>query len=270
MPAVVGHEGTGIVEEVAPGVDYVKPGDRVIISWPTCGTCPKCLVGRLDLCEMQFPLNFGGRRADGTQTIKLKGESIHGSYFQQSSFATHVDRAGQQPGQGGRRHPGRSPGGHALRHHDRRGLGDQRVRRRAQGRPGGVRRRGGGAERHHGGEDLRGLPAGGRRRASAAPANWRKELGATHVFNAREDDVVARLAELRPAGFKYAIDTSAKQSSITTAAQVPGDRWGLRRGGRARSRRSRTSPSPPSCSPRASACSSSWPGRPRRGSSSRR
>ena len=73
MPAVVGHEGTGVVEEVAPGVEYVKPGDRVIISWPTCGTCPKCIVGRLDICERQFPLNFGGKRADGTPTIKLKG-----------------------------------------------------------------------------------------------------------------------------------------------------------------------------------------------------
>jgi aryl-alcohol dehydrogenase len=90
MPAVVGHEGTGVVEEVAPGVEYVKPGDRVIISWPTCGTCPKCIVGRLDICERQFPLNFGGKRADGTPTIKLKGEWVHGSYFQQSSFATHV------------------------------------------------------------------------------------------------------------------------------------------------------------------------------------
>ena len=37
MPAVFGNEGAGVVEEVGPGVDYVKVGDRVIISWPACG-----------------------------------------------------------------------------------------------------------------------------------------------------------------------------------------------------------------------------------------
>ena len=90
MPAVVGHEGTGVVEEVAAGVDYVKPGDKVIISWPTCGVCPNCAIGRRDICDMQFPLLFGGRRKDGSFTVRLNGEWISGAFFQQSSFSTYV------------------------------------------------------------------------------------------------------------------------------------------------------------------------------------
>lgn len=88
MPAVVGHEGAGIVEEVGCGVDYVKPGDRVMISWPTCGLCPNCSIGRRDICDVQFPLEFGGTRLDGSHTVKLDGEWISAAYFQQSSYST--------------------------------------------------------------------------------------------------------------------------------------------------------------------------------------
>jgi aryl-alcohol dehydrogenase len=90
MPAVVGHEGAGIVEEVGCGVDYVKPGDRVMISWPECGVCPNCIAGRRDICDLQFPLLFGGRRLDGSKTVKLNGEWISAAYFQQSSFSTYA------------------------------------------------------------------------------------------------------------------------------------------------------------------------------------
>ncbi len=238
MPAVVGHEGTGIVEEVAAGVDYVKPGDRVIISWPTCGKCPKCLIGRIDLCEMQFPLNFGGRRADGTQTIKLKGEWIHGSYFQQSSFATHaiapvsslvkVDD-GIPPEVRAAMPCGIMTGAGSVINAFSIGPKDDLVVFGA----GAVGLSAVMAAKVSGAYPLVAVDVQPQRLELA------KELGATHAFNAREDDVVASLAEIRPAGFKYAIDTSAKQSSISRRAQVPGDRGDLRRAGRARAGASR-------------------------------
>ncbi len=90
MPAVLGHEGAGIVEEVGSAVDSVKAGDRVIVSWPACGVCPSCVTGRRYICDNTFPLLFSGRRLDGSQTIKLNGEWISGAWFQQSTFATHA------------------------------------------------------------------------------------------------------------------------------------------------------------------------------------
>lgn len=221
MPAVVGHEGTGVVEEVAPGVDYVKTGDRVIISWPTCGTCPKCLVGRIDLCERQFPLNFGGRRADGTQTIKLRGEPIHGSYFQQSSFATHsvapvssmVKVEDGIPAEVRAAMPcGIMTGAGSVINAFAIGPKDDLVVFGA----GAVGLSAIMAAKISGAYPLVAIDVHPERLELA------KELGATHAFNAREADVVARLAELRPAGFRYAIDTSAKQSSISTALKCLG------------------------------------------------
>jgi S-(hydroxymethyl)glutathione dehydrogenase/alcohol dehydrogenase len=51
-PAVLGHEGAGIVEEVGADVTHVAPGDHVVISWsPSCGECWFCLAGELHLCE---------------------------------------------------------------------------------------------------------------------------------------------------------------------------------------------------------------------------
>ena len=89
MPAVLGHEGTGVVEEIGTAVTRVKPGDRVIISYPSCGVCPNCVEGRAYICDHAFPLSFAGTRMDGSKTITLNGEAISSAFFQQSSFATH-------------------------------------------------------------------------------------------------------------------------------------------------------------------------------------
>src|SRR4051794_19717148 len=52
FPAVLGHEGAGVVEECGPGVTAVAVGAHVVLSWkPYCGACPQCLRGRYVLCE---------------------------------------------------------------------------------------------------------------------------------------------------------------------------------------------------------------------------
>jgi S-(hydroxymethyl)glutathione dehydrogenase/alcohol dehydrogenase len=52
-PIVGGHEGSGVIEEVGPGVTKVRPGDHVVCSFiPNCGTCRYCSAGRQSLCDM--------------------------------------------------------------------------------------------------------------------------------------------------------------------------------------------------------------------------
>ena len=51
LPAVLGHEGSGVVESVGPGVDHLQPGDHVIFSFiPACGECFYCMRGMRNLC----------------------------------------------------------------------------------------------------------------------------------------------------------------------------------------------------------------------------
>lgn len=91
LPGVLGHEGAGIVEAVGGRVGRTKVGDRVLLSFTSCGRCPGCRSGHPALCDSHLTLNlFGGRRADGTATISHEGEDLNGHFFGQSSFAQHA------------------------------------------------------------------------------------------------------------------------------------------------------------------------------------
>jgi S-(hydroxymethyl)glutathione dehydrogenase / alcohol dehydrogenase len=76
LPAILGHEGSGVVESVGEGVQNVAPGDHVIISWkPTCGHCRSCLRGRPNLCE-GVTWADSGRMKDKTSRYSLSGADI--------------------------------------------------------------------------------------------------------------------------------------------------------------------------------------------------
>lgn len=73
-PAVLGHEGAGVVEKVGEGVTYVQPGDHVILSFiPSCGQCPYCIAGRPNLCTPGNRAAARGTLLDGTTRLR-KGE----------------------------------------------------------------------------------------------------------------------------------------------------------------------------------------------------
>jgi aryl-alcohol dehydrogenase len=90
MPAVLGHEGAGVVEHVGAGVTGVAPGDHVVLSFRACGVCPQCRSGAPAYCENFGPLNFAGCRVDGSATITLGGTRAGGNFFGQSSFASYA------------------------------------------------------------------------------------------------------------------------------------------------------------------------------------
>jgi len=90
LPAVLGHEGAGVVEAVGPAVTKVAPGDHVVLSFVACGQCAACREGAPAYCGRLYDLNFSGARADDTNALTEDGAPVHGHFFGQSSFATHA------------------------------------------------------------------------------------------------------------------------------------------------------------------------------------
>jgi len=89
-PAVLGHEGSGIVERVGKQVRKVAPGDRVALSFRSCGTCPRCKAHDPAYCHTMPQLNYIGMRLDGSKSLSQNGEPVGSNFFGQSSFATHA------------------------------------------------------------------------------------------------------------------------------------------------------------------------------------
>lgn len=91
LPAVLGHEGAGVVEAVGPGVTTVEVGDHVLLSFNHCGTCANCSSGKPTYCASFFGDNFGGRRADGSTSYTHDGVAVSSHFFGQSSFAHYAN-----------------------------------------------------------------------------------------------------------------------------------------------------------------------------------
>jgi len=86
-PAVLGHEGAGVVEAVGPGVTRVRAGDHVALSWaPSCGGCEECLRDLPHLCATAWPAMAAGGLLDGTTRLSRDGEPVY-HYSFLSTFA---------------------------------------------------------------------------------------------------------------------------------------------------------------------------------------
>ncbi|MES9815385.1 MAG: NAD(P)-dependent alcohol dehydrogenase [Candidatus Thiodiazotropha sp.] len=90
LPVVLGHEGSGIVEQVGKAVTRFAPGDAVVLSYRSCGNCINCKRGEPAHCLEIFQRNFGGGREDGTTPISQNGQPVHGCFFSQSSFSEYA------------------------------------------------------------------------------------------------------------------------------------------------------------------------------------
>lgn len=89
-PVVLGHEGAGVVEKVGANVTHVAPGDHVVLSFNSCGTCRQCASGHPAYCENFFPENLNGTRLDGSHTLQSEQGPVGGCFFGQSSFANYA------------------------------------------------------------------------------------------------------------------------------------------------------------------------------------
>ena len=90
FPAVLGHEGAGVVEELGSGVTSLEVGDHVIpLYTPECRQCKFCLSGKTNLCGAIRETQGRGLMPDGTSRISYRGEKIH-HYMGTSTFAEYT------------------------------------------------------------------------------------------------------------------------------------------------------------------------------------
>ena len=87
FPAILGHEGAGVVVELGPGISSLKPGDHVIpLYTPECRECEYCLSRKTNLCQKIRTTQGAGVMPDGTSRFSLDGRKIH-HYMGTSTFA---------------------------------------------------------------------------------------------------------------------------------------------------------------------------------------
>ena len=223
LPAVLGHEGAGIVERVGDAVTTVTPGDRVVMSYQSCGHCKPCRSGNPAYCAYSFPLNFGGSRPDGTNALRGstegEGEEIHGHFFGQSSFATHSLATERNVVKVGDDVPLEllAPLGCGLQTGAGAVLNSLKVPA--------------GASVVVIGTGTVGLAAVmAAKVAGASPIiavdivserlDLARELGATHTVNGKDDDTAARIAEITGSGADYVLEITARPEMLTLAVDA--------------------------------------------------
>jgi len=223
LPAVLGHEGVGVVERVGNAVTAVAPGDRVVMSYQACGHCKPCLSGNPAYCAHSFPLNFGGSRPDGTNALRSttenEGGEIHGHFFGQSSFATHslaTERnivkvgddvplellaplgCGLQTGAGAVLNSLKIPAGSSVVVIGTGTVGLAAVM----------------AAKVAGASPIIAVDIVPERLALA------RELGATHTVDSKEEDTAARIAEITGSGADYVLEITARPEMLTLAVDA--------------------------------------------------
>ncbi|MFE2728418.1 NAD(P)-dependent alcohol dehydrogenase [Kitasatospora sp. NPDC059327] len=91
LPAVLGHEGAGVVVEVGTGVSAVSPGDHVVLSFDSCGQCAGCMNGMPTHCTAFDARNLSGLTPEGGRTARdTDGVPVTNRWFGQSSFAQYA------------------------------------------------------------------------------------------------------------------------------------------------------------------------------------
>jgi len=227
LPAVLGHEGAGVVEEVGSAVRSVVVGDHVVLGAAYCGYCRRCRAGEPAYCENLFAEDFGGRRRDGSTALKSEGEVVSSHFFGQSSFATYADvveesvikvdkdvplehlgplGCGLNTGAGTVLNELKPPAGSSIVVFGTGAVGCAAIM----------------AAKIAGCTTIVAIDIVDSRLELA------KELGATHVINSKTEDIGAVLADItRGDGIDFAVDTTARPELLRAAADALGVRGTL-------------------------------------------
>lgn len=91
LPAVLGHEGAGVITAIGDAVKDLAVGDHVVLSYGYCGSCKQCNSSNPAYCVDFFGRNFSGADPQGHNAIcRHNHEAVHDHFFAQSSFATYA------------------------------------------------------------------------------------------------------------------------------------------------------------------------------------
>jgi aryl-alcohol dehydrogenase len=211
LPAVLGHEGAGIVEKVGEGVTSVKPGDHVVLSFASCGVCASCHKGHPAYCVEFYDRNFGGARADKSTVFSTAdGSPVSSHFFGQSSFASVTNVVERSVVKVADDAPLDllGPLGCGIQ------TGAGAVLNVLQPTPGSTFVLFG-----TGAVGLSGLLAAVAAGATTVIAvdiidsrlEFAKTVGATHTINSKNEDPVARIKEITGGGADYALDTTGNK-----------------------------------------------------------
>lgn len=216
-PVVLGHEGAGVVEEVGRQVKGIAPGDHVVLSYQSCGRCSPCRHGHPADCNRLYEVNFGFQRLDGSNALWRSG--VRGHFFGQSSFATHSLATRRNVVIVPRELPLEllAPLGCGLQ------TGAGTVMNSLAVKAGeGIAVFGTGAV------GLAAIMAA--RIVGASPiigvdiVPWRLELalelGATHIIDARREEVAGRIAAITESGVNYVVDTTGEPELVRLAVDA--------------------------------------------------
>ena len=226
VPIVLGHEGAGVVERVGSGVADVRPGDTVLLSFASCGVCDPCAAGAPAYCTRFQEANVSGGRLDGSPTLSGSQGPVSGAFFGQSSFAryalssrrnavvidpgldlTHVAAfgCGIQTGVGAVINVLQPPPNSRLVVFGLGGVGMAAVM------AGAIR----------GVQTIVGVDLSASRRETAL------QVGATHVIDGADPDVLGAVRDITGGGATQALDTTAVPAVIRTAAEALASRGTL-------------------------------------------
>ena len=220
MPAVLGHEGAGVVERVGARVTKVKPGDHVVLTGDSCGACPTCLGGNPAYCDQMTPLNFADGRIGRARLVQERKRrdsrpllrAVFVFKLRRHARAKHDSRAQGRAARNSRRA--------RLRRADRRGRDHEFSPSAGGQRDRDLRRGPRGAERRDGSGGVRLLRD--RRRRCARIAAGDGETTRCDAHRAGWSSRAASPNEIRKivaAGLGYAFDTTGRADSNQQAIE---------------------------------------------------
>lgn len=218
LPAVLGHEGAGVVERVGANIRKVRNGDHVILTFMSCGHCATCQRGSPAYCMKGNVSNFAAARSDGSSSLRKGSEIIRSHFFGQSSFATYALASernvvkirsdlpldllaplgcGIQTGAGAVFNSLHPPFGSSIAVFGTGSVGISAIM----------------AARMAGCTTIIGVDVMDNR------LDLSRELGATHTINALEADPVAEIRKITRRGSDYALDMTGRPEVIRQAVE---------------------------------------------------